>query len=177
MNVKRKVSYGLSQALIDSSPAPVISKRTPSGTDRAEYGTLWVYKRPAANGGGTNTYIITGVASKVSSWVLLQSESVKLGDVASPTDDVAIEDTIVRGYATFTGFTTAAAATQEFSLVSDLIAEGYGILISAANSGANDAQMTVTRVEIADGIATVTLTNSGAAALNGDVIISFDFMF
>ena len=41
------------------------------------------------------------------------------------------------------------------------------------NKGANDAQMTVTRVEPAAGSFIVTGTNNGAAALNGDVIISF----
>lgn len=177
MKINKRVSYGLNSPLVNASPQPIISNRTPKATDRAEFGTLWIYNRPIADGGGTNTYVLTGVSSKVSSWVLVSGESFGLASVATPTVDVDIANDISRGYATFTGFTTASAASQEFGLNSDLIAEGAGVLISASNGGVNDAQMTVTRVEVDDGALTVTLTNNGAAALSGDVIISFDLMF
>ena len=77
------------------------------------------------------------------------------------------------GVNTITGLTTAAAAAEVITITNDTVIVGSGILVAAANLGANDAQMTVTRVVTAAGSFDVTLTNNGAAALNGDLIISF----
>lgn len=77
------------------------------------------------------------------------------------------------GVVTCTGLTTASAASQVFTITNSLCTVNSAILVSASNLGANDAQMTVTRVVPGAGSFTVTLTNNGAAALNGDVIITF----
>lgn len=77
------------------------------------------------------------------------------------------------GAATFTGFTTASAAAQVFTITNSLVSATSQIFVSAANEGANDAQMTVTRVLRGAGTFDVTLTNNGAAALNGNVTIVF----
>jgi len=77
------------------------------------------------------------------------------------------------GVGTFTGQTTASAASQVFTITNSVCTVGSAILVSASNLGGNDAQMTVTRVTPGAGSFTVTLTNNGAAALNGDVIITF----
>ena len=41
------------------------------------------------------------------------------------------------------------------------------------NAGANDAQMQITRIFQGSGTADITITNQGAAALNGDMVLSF----
>lgn len=91
--------------------------------------------------------------------------------VASPGTTATVDAAL--GKATFTGFTTAAAGTQVFTITNAIVTAASTILVSASNLGANDAQMTVTRVTPGAGTFDVTLTNNGAAALNGDVIISF----
>jgi len=77
------------------------------------------------------------------------------------------------GVGTFTGLTTASAAAQIFTITNSVVGAGSAIFVSASNLGANDAQMTVTRVTPGAGSFTVTLTNNGAAALNGNVLITF----
>lgn len=77
------------------------------------------------------------------------------------------------GVGTFTGLTTAAAASQVFTITNSLCTATSAILCTLANLGANDAQMTVQRVVPGAGSFTVTAKNNGAAALNGDVIITF----
>lgn len=77
------------------------------------------------------------------------------------------------GKATFTGFTTAAAGIQAFTITNALVTAASGILVSAHNEGANDAKMTVSRVLAGAGTFDVVLTNNGAAALNGNVVITF----
>lgn len=90
---------------------------------------------------------------------------------ASPNDTVIIDSRI--GVATFTGFTTAGAASEVFTITNALVTVGSAILCSVSNLGANDAQMTVTRITPGAGSFDVTLTNNGAGALNGDILITF----
>jgi len=90
---------------------------------------------------------------------------------ASPSATSVLDVNV--GMATFTGFTTAAAAAQVFTITNSEVLATSQILVSAANEGAADAQMTITRVKRGAGTFDVTLTNNGAAALNGDVSITF----
>jgi hypothetical protein len=78
------------------------------------------------------------------------------------------------GQVTVTGLTTAAAASQAIAITnSSVTGTSQAIIVSADNLGSNDAQMTITRVLQAANTLTVTLKNNGAAALNGDVHITF----
>lgn len=77
------------------------------------------------------------------------------------------------GAATFTGFTTASAASQVFTITNALISTSSKIFVSVSNEGANDAQMTVMRVKRLAGSMEVTCKNNGAAALNGNVTVNF----
>lgn len=77
------------------------------------------------------------------------------------------------GVGTFTGLTTAAGSSQVFTITNSICTATSAIMCTLANKGANDAQMTVQRVIPGAGSFTVTAKNNGAAALNGDVIITF----
>ncbi|HTJ53639.1 MAG TPA: hypothetical protein VL443_29495 [Cyclobacteriaceae bacterium] len=90
--------------------------------------------------------------------------------VASPTATSTQNVNVLS--ATFTGFTTASAASQEFTITNSIITTSSSMFVTACNEGANDAQMTVMRVKRAAGSAVVTLKNNGAAALNGNVTIT-----
>jgi hypothetical protein len=74
--------------------------------------------------------------------------------------------------ATFTGLTTASAASQVFTVVNSVITTSSQVILTLCNEGANDAQMTITRVKRLAGSIEVTATNNGAAALNGNVTIT-----
>lgn len=90
---------------------------------------------------------------------------------ASPTAASTINTNV--GAATFTGFTTAAAGSQVFTITNSLISATSQVFVTVCNEGVNDAQMTITRVERLAGSMEVTCTNNGAAALNGNVTVSF----
>jgi hypothetical protein len=77
------------------------------------------------------------------------------------------------GYATFTGLTTAAAAAEVLTVTNAICTATSAILCTLSNFGANDAQMTVTRVVPAAGSFTVTATNYGTQALNGNLVLTF----
>jgi hypothetical protein len=73
---------------------------------------------------------------------------------------------------TFTGFTTAAGATQQYTINNTLVSATSGILVSISNLGANDAKLEVQRVTPGAGSFTVDTINNGTQALNGNVLIS-----
>lgn len=77
------------------------------------------------------------------------------------------------GVVTYTGFTTAAAGSQVFTVTNSVVSATSAIICTLANVGANDAQMTIQRVLPAAGSFSVTAKNNGAAALNGNVLLTF----
>ena len=99
------------------------------------------------------------------------SAQVGTDTAASPTATATVNTLI--GKATFTGFTTAAGASQVFVVTNGAITATSVLLCSVTNQGTNDAQMTINRIQVSAGSFSVTLKNNGAAALNGNVIISF----
>lgn len=90
---------------------------------------------------------------------------------ASPSATSVLDVNV--GVVTFTGFTTAAGATQAFTITNALASATSGIDCSIANLGGNDAQMQITRTTPAAGSFVVATKNVGTQALNGNVIISF----
>lgn len=90
---------------------------------------------------------------------------------ASPSATATINANV--GRATFTGFTTAAAASQVFVITNSVVTTASCVLVTVCNEGANDAQMTITRVTRGAGSLSVTCKNNGAAALNGNVAVNF----
>ncbi len=78
------------------------------------------------------------------------------------------------GVATFTGQTTGAAANEDFVITNSSVTQGQGIICTVSNIGSNDADMTMEGcITETAGTLTVRTQNNGAAALNGDVIITF----
>ena len=89
---------------------------------------------------------------------------------ASPTASITA-NSVPAVAATFTGFTTAAAASQVFTIVSNLFHTTTNYQVTVSNTGTNDAHMTLVRVNPLAGSVAITVTNNGAAALNGNVTI------
>jgi hypothetical protein len=90
---------------------------------------------------------------------------------ASPTAATTLNTNI--GACTFTGFTTASAASQNFTITNSLVSATSLILCNISNEGANDAKMTVTRINRGAGSFVVTATNNGSQALNGNLTVTF----
>lgn len=72
----------------------------------------------------------------------------------------------------FTGSTTAAGATAVFTVNNNTISATSSMLYAVTNQGSNDAQMTVQRAQMGSSNIAFTLHNNGAAALNGDIVIT-----
>ncbi len=78
------------------------------------------------------------------------------------------------GQVTLTGQVLAAGSTQDLTITNSVITGSTQmVMISVDNLGSNDAQLQITRNLIATGGFVTTVKNVGAAALNGDIHVSF----
>lgn len=59
----RKISYGLSEPLIDNGQGPIIAKRDPATNDKALVGTEWV------NTDDNTAFFLTSVVDNIATWV------------------------------------------------------------------------------------------------------------
>jgi len=140
--------------------------------------------------GGNDGQLLIGATGAASSWASLTSADDTLDITAgantldvvlgAPTTDTQASPTAASnvdariGSVTYTGFTTAAAATQVFTIANNTVTATSAILVTASNpTVVNDAQCTVTRVDPGAGTFDVTITNNGAAAVDSDITIAF----
>ena len=74
---------------------------------------------------------------------------------------------------TFTGQTTGAAANLDLTITNSSLGAGDGIFLTVSNLGSNDADMTLEGVITQTGGTILVHTqNNGAAALNGDIVVT-----
>lgn len=137
--------------------------------------------------GGTGANVIaignTQTAGSISLGAAMTTGTISIGSATSglvsmpPVPVSAAATTVVNnvrvGQATYTGLTTASAATVTLTLTNSFISATSAILLTVNNVGSNDAEMTVQQVKPATGSATIILKNNGAAALNGNINIAF----
>jgi hypothetical protein len=83
--ISRRTAYGLSDPLINVGQEPIISKRNPLATDRAQLGTEWV------NTLTNNAFFITSVEDNIATWVPIS------GAVPSITFDTDIGSAVTSG--------------------------------------------------------------------------------
>jgi hypothetical protein len=142
------------------------------GTGAMQFGANAI--EHATTVGSITTASATTVQAGTGGIALNAAGIVSMAPATNSAAGVAVTLNARVGHAVFTGQTTAAAAAQEFTINNTTIAAATtAIFVTACNLGANDSQMTVTRVVPAANSVVVTLTNNGAAALNGDVHINF----
>ena len=117
--------------------------------------------------GGTGGIVLSPTSGNMSAAPATQS-------VASPTASATQNSRLFS--VTFTGFTTAAAASQNFTITNSTILATSGVFLTVTNLNAstNGAIMTLDGITQAAGSLVVHTTNNGAGALGAgdDVIIT-----
>ena len=137
--------------------------------------------------GGTGANIITvgntQTAGSISLGAAMTTGTINIGSnlsglVTMPAVVVTAAGTTVVnnvrvGQAIYTGNVDASGATTVYTLTNSLISATSSLFLTVSNLGANDAQLTITRILPGAGTCAISLKNNGAAALNGNVQISF----
>jgi hypothetical protein len=122
--------------------------------------------------GSTNTTSTTTIQAGTGGLSLSAAGNVAVTPVTatSATTTAVANGRVVQ--ATYTGQTTAAAGTLVLTLTNSSITATNALLMTITNGGTNSAEMTVQRIQQNAGSATITLLNNGAAALNGNVLVT-----
>jgi hypothetical protein len=128
--------------------------------------------------GGTNASSAVTIRAGTTGGISLNSGG-NVGVVSSTATAASPVATITKNNfeiitATFTGFTTASAATQAFTIDSNLIlaTSGLHVTLTNLNISGNGAEMTITNITQAVGSIVVNTVNSGAGALGaGDNVL------
>lgn len=161
-----RVAYGLTEALSDMAPRPIVSTTNPTVADRGSIGQTWINRSTGA------VFTLSNISANQSAWSTQPILLPGTATAASPTAATTVNERII--VSTFTGFTTAAAASQDFTINSSLITTSSGTFVQVTNLNAstNDAVMTLDGVTQAAGSLVVHTTNNGADALGaGDSIL------
>jgi hypothetical protein len=151
----KNVAYGISQALLNVSPFPVISERAPTTSDFAELGTIWV-DRPNNDG-----YVLTSITSNQANWIGIG------GGVGAFTEI---------GVNTAPGAAgTIRSAGSITSLSGGIAAQGAGGAITAATTITAGTGITATTgniVATAGGLSAGTTVTAGGdiTSVGGDIV-------
>jgi hypothetical protein len=142
-----------------------------TGTGAINVGTTAVAKTVTLGNvtGATAVNINTGtggIALNAAGAVKMQSGSVSAAAYAATLSTQV-------GHVTLTGQVLASGSTQALTITNTLCTTTTPILVTVDNLGSNDAQLTITRIQLLAGSFVVTVKNNGAAALNGDVHLTY----
>lgn len=148
------VSYGLSQALLNVFPAPIIALRAPTSSDKAQLGTVWVDK-PNNTG-----YLLTSVVNNLANW-----EAFSGGGV--------FDSLTVTGTTTLTGTTSINPTGNANTSIGNLIGTGSTTVVGDivgidASTQILIAGLTATVLDIGLGQVTMTV-NTLASDFTGPI--------
>lgn len=152
-NTRLNTAYGLSQAIINEIPYPVISTRNPTANDKAQIGQVWVNK---AN---NTSFVLTSVVNNVSVW----------GSYASVAGNITAAGTMTAGtglVATTGGVTAVAGGLTVTAGGLTVSAGGAVITGNSAVIGtlsSTSAMTAATTLVVGTGLA----VSAGGAAITG----------
>lgn len=141
-NIRPRTAYGITDALLNTPPMPIISKRAPLTSDMAPLGQIWIYTT-------TNTpYILTSIVSNLANWTLL---------VASGGAGV---------FTSVTAATTVTAGTGFIATAGGLAATAGNITTAAGNMSASGSVTAGTSMSAG----TTITAGTGISATAGDIV-------
>lgn len=78
------VDYGLTQALQNVFPAPIVSNRAPTTADKAQIGTLWIEPKDVTGAEIDGVWVLTSIISNVAHWANLTGGSGNFASIQLP---------------------------------------------------------------------------------------------
>ena len=176
-NLRRNVSYGLSDPLLNVFPAPIISQRSPTGNDIAQLGQTWV------NTLTNQVYTLSSITASVANWAV---SAVGGGGLTTANADVGSATTLADAM-TFAGGsninTSAAAHTVTFNFNNSIavsgsitagtaITAGTSITATAGNITAAVGNIVATAGNISCSAGTLTCNNAVVESMGAGVVQS-----
>lgn len=153
------VAYGLSDALLEVFPQPIVSTRDPQAGDKAQLGTVWVNK-------STNDFfVLTSVVANSATWSSPSNGSGIFSSLEATTGDITAD--LGNIVATVGNVTAGGVMTADGNITSN----SGNIIAAAGEFNATAGGITVaTDITTTTGNVVVTLGNIGVDA--GNITVS-----
>lgn len=156
----KQSAYGLSQALIGVTPAPIVQTRNPTTSDFAEIGQAWINKSTAGY------YVLAKISANSATWAsgatsatsFTTTGAITAGTTLEATTSLAVGTTAVIG----TGLTVSAGGITSTGTISNT----GGILASTSIAAGTTLAAGTTIVAGT----TITATLGNITATNGDFV-------
>jgi len=123
--------------------------------------------------GSTNTTATTTIQAGTGGLALNAAGAVSMAPATVSAAAYAATLNARVGAVTLTGQVLASAAAQDLTITNSLVSSTSQIFVTVGNIGSNDAKLTIQRVNPGTGSFIVNVKNNGAAALNGDIHVTF----
>lgn len=177
-NRTSRVSYALSDALLDIPHAPIIATRAPTTSDKAALGTIWIDKP------NNDSYILTSVTANSATWINAGGGSgsfssitvnpgdidvtagdinVSAGDVVVTTGGVVAESDISTASGNIDATTGSIEAGTTVTAGTGLVAVTGGVLASAGDITAILGDITATAGKV-NGLSVYATGDDGGVA-------------
>lgn len=174
---RRNVAYGLGQPLLDMSPLPIASTRSPTTTDRAELGTIWTNKTTNAS------FILASVVANSSTWTpttVNAGATITTGDltvVAGDIDvtagdiDVAAGDVnVALGAILVTAGDITATGGDIIATNGDVVCSFGGVTVDVGNILVSAGDVTTTAGDFVADAGDVVVTLGDIDVTNGHIV-------
>lgn len=164
-NTANIVGYGLTNALPNIFPAPIVSSRAPTANDTAQIGQVWIDK-PA-----NQVYVLTSVVANVATWVSSAGGGGIFSSLSVSPGPISLEGTTTIN-TTSTDDTTIGNATGDVGILGDTVnLLGTQLNINLTNTGDTSIGNTTGSVDITGGNTTIGATTTLLLNSTGDVNI------
>lgn len=157
-NNQQLVVYGLTQALTNQPPRPIISKRAPLTTDQAQLGTVWVVGIDSSGVTENTAWILTSIINNSANW-----QAIGGGSGAGVFSSLTVNPgpTSLTGNFSSTGGTfTVATGTNAINISADAAATTVNLATGAAVKTVTIGNSTsTTTLNLVAGTGNVNVTN------------------
>lgn len=145
-------AYGLTDALLNVFPAPIVSTRNPTTKDRAQFGTVWVNK-------STNNYfVLTSIVANIATWTSTSNGAGIFFSLEATGGDITAD------------VGNIVATLGNLEAPAGQVIAGGSITSTTGDITATAGSVTAGTFVLAD--ANITSTNGDIIALNGDITAS-----
>lgn len=120
VNNFHNIGYGLTQALIDIFPSPIISQRNPTVNDKAQYGQVWLNQTNNA------IYMLVSIVGNVANWILLAPNAGNLDRITTEDGNVVPPTAGNINLVGQPGFITTVGNIGTSTITVELTGTGYG---------------------------------------------------
>lgn len=158
-NSRLNLSYGLTQALIQDAPQPIVSKRAPTTSDSAQIGAIWVQSVNTSGTAINSAWVLTSIISNSATWTAIGGGA-GAGVFASLT--------VTPGPTALTGALTVTSGTSAVNISADAAANTVNI---GTGAGAKAVTLGSTNTTSATTINAGTGAISLATAATGTISI------